>query len=470
MKLQRAIVTFALFVAGATMTPAIAAEYVSTVGAIEKLIESADPGATVRVPAGRYTGNLRITKPIVLEGAGVVTLDGGGEGTVVELLAPDITFRGFTVTGSGAGIDREPAGIRAETGPVTIEDNRIEDALFGIDLREAPNSVIRQNQIRGKDMELGRRGDGIRLWWSHGCVIEDNIVHSTRDMVFWYSEDLMIRRNRVEDSRYGLHFMYSHHTVLSENVLLRNSVGIYLMYSNEITIEGNTLAQNRGASGYGIGLKDCDGIVVRNNSLLANRVGSYIDNSPSSVDSSGVFEGNLIAFNERGMLMTPNTHDVILTGNGFVENEEQVAVHGRGDLTLNTFTRDGRGNFWSNYAGFDADGDGIGDFPYEAASLFESLIAREPNLRLFVHSPAQQAIEFTARAMPAVRPSPKFADTAPLMTPPTVEIVQIQRSHAGLMTVCAICLVGVAVLVLNVMGRSAVLPGPVAALSSEVLV
>jgi hypothetical protein len=42
---------------------------------------------------------------------------------------------------------------------------------------------------------------------------------------------------------------------------------------------------------------------------------------------------------------------------------------------------------------------------------------REPKLRVLLFSPAQQAIEFVGRAVPAVRPEPKFTDEVPLMRP-----------------------------------------------------
>jgi nitrous oxidase accessory protein len=393
-------------------------------------IDRVAEGGTILVPPGVYDGHLVVTKSVVLEGRGEVTIDGGGEGTVVELAVPGITFRGFTVRSSGETVNGEPSAIRALAGPVIIENNRIEDALFGIDLRESPDSEVRGNTVIGKVLELGRRGDGIRLWWSNGCVVEDNVVRGARDMVFWYSEGLSIARNHVTGSRYGLHFMYSHDTSLSDNTLIGNSVGVYLMYSNRITLTGNEMRSNRGASGYGIGLKDCDEILVENNALLANRVGLYIDNSPSSVDSEGLVVGNMLAFNEIGLLATPNTHDNVLTGNGFIENEEQVSVHGRGSLHANHFSREGTGNFWSDYAGFDRDGDGRGDLPYEPRSLFASLLEREPNLRFFLHSPAQQAIELTARAFPELRPEPKLVDESPLTRPPEVEVA-MAGAHAG---------------------------------------
>ncbi len=389
---------------------------------IAHLIELAEPGSTVIVPAGIYQGNLRIEKALVLEAQGQVTIDGLGIGTVIEITVPNVTLRGFTIQGSGTTVDQEPAGVRAFAGPVVIENNHFENVYFGIDLRPAPDSIIRNNTVIGMKHKLGRRGDGIRIWWSHNTIVEDNTINEVRDMVFWYSEDLSVARNKVTNSRYGLHFMYSHNTVLANNELSENSVGIYLMYSNNITLTENSIVNNRGTSGYGIGLKDCDAITIQNNALLANRVGMYIDNSPSSVDSWGLIISNKIAFNEIGLLSTPITHDNVITNNAFIENEEQVTVHGRGQLMLNEFSKDGIGNFWSNYSGFDKDNDGIGDFPHQPRSLFRSLLARQPNLRIFLHSPAQQAIELTARAFPELSPEPIFIDDSPLTRPPTLDL------------------------------------------------
>lgn len=407
-----------------TLVPVVVGQEVrQSTDEIVRLIELSEPGATVVIPAGVYEGNLRIDRSVVLDGRGLVTIDGLGEGTVVEILVGDVTLRGLTIRGSGSTVDKEPAGVRAFAGPVIIENNHFEDVYFGIDLRPAADSVIRNNTIVGKVLKMGRRGDGIRLWWSPNCVIENNVADGVRDMVFWYSENLMIRKNRVTNSRYGLHFMYSHDTTLLENDLSNNSVGIYLMYSNDIHLIGNSIVNNRGTSGYGIGLKDCDAIVVENNALLANRVGMYLDNSPSSVDSFGIIRGNKVAFNEIGLLSTPITHDNVITNNAFIENEEQVAVHGRGRLMLNAFSDEDVGNFWSNYSGFDQDHDGVGDFPHAPKSLFRSLLARQPNLGIFLHSPAQQAVELTARAFPELSPEPIFIDYLPMTRPPELDLL-----------------------------------------------
>lgn len=432
MRLQLCFILLYLLgaVPGAIAEPAL--NHRSSVSAIEAMIERVETGATIELPAGVYEGNLVIRKGIVLDAMGHAVIDGLGDGSVVTIAAQGVTLRRLSVRNSGSDVTGEPAGIQVLAPDATIEHCTLEDTLFGIDLREASGATIRDNTIVGKDMDAGRRGDGIRLWWSHNSVIERNTVRRSRDMVFWYSENLRIRENRVTDSRYGLHFMYSHDTVLENNDLWANSVGVYLMYSNNITLIGNRMRNNRGASGYGIGLKDCDNIVIRRNALLANRVGVYLDNSPSSVDSTGIFASNMVAFNEIGLLATPNTHSNVFTANAFVENEEPAATHGRGRLTNNEFSRDGVGNYWSDYAGFDLDGNGIGDIVYEPQSLFGEMLAREPNLRLFVHSPAQQAIEFTARALPELRPKSTLVDPSPLAVMPDIEIGVRDASRSGL--------------------------------------
>ena len=105
-----------------------------------------------------------------------------------------------------------------------------------------------------------------------------------------------------------------------------------------------------------------------------------------------------------------------------MENLQQVAVIGSGTFAGNEFTVNGRGNFWSDYRGYDADGDGVGDLAYRESSLFENLMEREPKLRLLLHSPAQQALDLAARAFPIVQPQPRVTDDRPLMTATAVNV------------------------------------------------
>jgi nitrous oxidase accessory protein len=384
---------------------------------IPSALDVASTGDVIEVHGGVYTGALVVEKSVVLRGQDWPVLDGDGRGTVVSLQAENIVFEGFIVRNSGALLDEENSGIAGEAPGLVIQDNRLEETLFGIYLREAPGSIIRRNQISSKDLDVPRRGDPIRVWFSHGVTIEENQVLRGRDVVLWYSNDLTVLSNEISEGRYGLHFMYCDDALIKDNRLSSNSVGAFLMYSRRMHLIHNTIAFNRGPSGYGIGLKDMDDAVVRDNLFLDNRIGAHLDNSPREVDSLGLFEGNVFAFNTIGVELMPSTRNNLFTGNSFMDNQEQVAVAGGGLLKNNTWTVDGQGNFWSDYAGYDENLDGIGDHPYHAERLFEDMIDRFPDLRLFIFSPSADAVDFAARAVPLVKPQPKLTDSAPLMAP-----------------------------------------------------
>ncbi len=382
-------------------------------------VGEASDGDIINVSGGVYYGLLEIDKPLTINGIDWPVIDGQGDGTVLKLTAPGTIVRGFVVRNSGSSLDQENAGIAVEADDIIIENNRLEETLFGIYLRDANGSIVRNNHVTSKDLDVPRRGDPIRVWFSSDVLIEDNVVERGRDVVLWYSERLTVRGNEISDGRYGLHFMYCDDALIEQNRLLNNSVGTFLMYSRRLIMQHNTIAHNRGPSGYGVGLKDMDDAVIKENLFLDNRIGAHVDGSPREVDSIGRFEGNIFAYNDIGVNMLPAVRHNEFFGNSFVDNEEQVAVAGGGQLRENEWTVDDQGNYWSDYAGYDADGDGQGDIEYKSERLFENLMSQEPNLRLFLYSPAVNAIDLSARAFPLVKPQPKLTDTMPLMAPIT---------------------------------------------------
>lgn len=407
-----------LFALPGAVTPAGAEPAPGRVFSVEELhrrIGHVGDGAVVRPPPGVYRGRLEIRKPVELRAEGDVVLDAGGEGDVVRILAPGVTLRGFVLRGTGDSLDRENAAVVVRAPRAVVADNRIEDALFGIYLKEAPDSVVRGNTILGKRLPLPRRGDAIRLWESPRCRVTDNVVEKGRDVVLWFSDGLYVARNVVRDGRYGLHFMYSDDNVLEENRLERNSVGAFLMYSKRLTLRRNLFLRNRGPSGFGVGLKDMDGVQAEGNLFAGNRVGLHIDSSPGALDVRHLYRRNVFAWNDIAVAFMPSVERNDFADNLFVDNFEQVALLGQGRLRDNRFTVDGRGNYWSDYRGFDLDGDGVGDLPHEVGGAFESLVDREPLLRLFLYSPIQQAVDFAARAFPLFEAPPKAVDRAPLV-------------------------------------------------------
>ncbi|MDH3676118.1 MAG: nitrous oxide reductase family maturation protein NosD [Anaerolineae bacterium] len=437
---------------------------------LQAAIDAAEPGAIIEVPPGIYQGNLVIEKSITLEGIDEPIIDGHNQGHVIEINdAPEVTIRGFVLRNSGARLDKENAGIAVDKSPRFVaENNRLENTLFGIYIKDSADSRIAHNVIGAKDLDVPARGDGIRVWFSYNTEVIGNTVDQGRDVVLWYNNGAVIRDNVITNGRYGLHFMYCDDNVVENNRLQGNSVGAFLMYSRRLTLRRNIFANNRGPSGYGIGLKDMDGVEATDNLFTGNRVGMYFDNSPWSVDVSQHFTHNAFTYNDIGLLFSPSVKRNNFSQNSFIDNLEQVGLTGSGTFKDNSFTVAGQGNFWSDYTGYDADGDSLGDLPYISRSLFENMMDQNPQLRLFQLSPAQQAVDLAARAFPIFQPKAKFADEAPLLEPVLPALSGSPTGPAWPMWVVALSLLALAVLIVG-FGSSARKSKIPAGLSGSVL-
>jgi ABC-type multidrug transport system ATPase subunit len=162
------------------------------------------------------------------------------------------------------------------------------------------------------------------------------------------------------------------------------------------------------------------------------------------------------------------------SGNTFWENLEQMAISGGGTVPNNNWG----GNYWSDYTGYDANGDGVGDLPYRAERFFENLTDREPMLRALIYSPAAQALEFAAATFPIVKPLPKLVDNTPHLAPaplPAIAAPLPQRGHLAEAAIILLALsLGLAALVLlpkhtRAMPPSILNPQPVAGSHSPML-
>jgi len=381
---------------------------------IQAALADARDGDSIEVHEGVYAGPLVVEKTVQLQAMGRAVIDGGGQGTVITLAAPGITLRGFEVRGSGSEPDRDHAGIILTAPDILVEANTLTDVLFGIFVAQADGSVLRGNNIAGKDeYDLARKGDGIRLWYSQDVIVENNRVHDSRDVVMWYSSNVLVRENLIEGGRYGIHLMYCDGAQLLNNRLLNNSVGIYTMYSIGVTLNQNDIRHHHGPSGYAVGFKDSEQVEVVGNLLVDNRAGIFMDGTPFKRGSSAIFRDNILAYNDIGVQLLTSVGGATFSKNTFWENVEQVALQGGGRLRDNTW----QGNYWSDYTGYDLNGDGFGETAYNSERLFENLTDREPLLRALIYSPAAQAIEMAATSFPIFKPQPKMRDESPSTVP-----------------------------------------------------
>lgn len=423
---------------------------------LQMLVDATPTGGELVLKAGIYEGGVVISTSMTLRGEAGAVVDARGQGTVITVDAPDVTIASLVLRNSGDSLDREHSGVEVNAPRVTIMGNVFENVLFGVFLRGAEESQILDNTIGSMDtLGPARRGDGIRLWESSRSVVAGNTVTSGRDVVLWFSNDLVVEDNVITSGRYGLHFMYSDRAFVHRNELSRNSVGAFLMYSKDLQFVDNLVAENNGPSGYGIGLKDMDGVIGSDNRFIDNRVGMYFDNSPGDVNVYQEFTHNLFAYNGVGVLFQPAVKRNRFSENAFIDNGEQVGVSGTGSFSGNEWSIDGVGNYWSDFAGYDADGDGIGDRSYRLEDLYSTMTDRHPNLQFFSQTPAAKAIEAAALLFPTLRPEPKLEDTAPLVRIPDFPLVGDADLPTGVaLGLSSLLMVSAAVLLTSVALRS----------------
>jgi len=410
---------------------------------ISSAIAAAHPYDTVRVAAGVYEEHLSIDQPITLLGQEGAVIDGGGQGIVITINATSVVD-GFTIRGSGTSQPMEHSGILAENADgLVVTRNRFEDVLFGVYVKTSHGVSIRDNYIEGKDLPVPRRGDAIRLWSSNGGRVNSNVVRRARDVVIWFSDSAIVRDNYVTESRYGLHYMYSDDNYFEGNEFVDNDVGAFLMYSKNLTFRNNVFASARGITGRGLAFKDTDNISASDNILIGNATGLLVDNSPTNEGVTNLFERNVVMFNDVGVALLPSVHSNVFRNNDFLENMNPVAVSGGGTAAGNGW----EGNYWSDYVGFDANGDGIGDTPYVHERLSNDLFAKHKDLSIFSMSLATSALDLVSRVIPLLQPTPVVVDSHPILSQGDfrqTESAKIDLAGAGVLFFASVLSAGVA--------------------------
>jgi len=384
----------------------------------QALVDDAAPGSTLRPPPGTYSGPVNVNKRLIIEGGGAVTIDAGDKGTVMTLNASDSVVRGLHLTGSGSSHDTDDACLDVRGNRNVVEDLTVDNCLFGIDLKQSSNSVVRGNRIRSKPVDLGIRGDGLRLWYSNDNLIEGNEVLDSRDTVAWYSHRNKFRGNTGQRSRYSIHFMFADDNIVENNHFRDNAVGVYFMYTHGGAVRGNIISHATGATGMGIGFKEASGTVIEDNEIIYCGVGVGSDLSPFEPDSTIELIGNRFAYNGVAILFNSETGGNNMRGNVFEGNLTDVTYGGRSENPDKNFWE---GNYWDTYQGFDANGDGFGDTPHEAYAWADQIWMEFPEASFFRASPVLELLNFLERLAPFSSPDLILRDKKPRFDKPRRE-------------------------------------------------
>ncbi len=387
---------------------------VSSLDDLQETIDGAPDGAAICLAAGAHRGPVHIDHPLVLWGPRAAVIRSNGEGDTVRIRADGVQLLGLTVSGSGHRFDLVDAGVHVDrAADVRVEGVLVDRATFGIVVDRSERVVIRGDEIVGTaDVSLGMRGDAIRVWETEDSLIEGNDVRDSRDVVIWYSPRSRVEGNRVERSRYGTHLMYSRDAVVVRNRYVADEVGVFVMYTRNARIEDDVMADAAGAAGMGLGLKDSSNVVARGDQFIHDTVGLYVDTSPAQPGDVDVFDHDVFRLDDVGVVFHSTPHATRFTYDSFRDNGKQVRVDGGGDALGIEWAY----NDFDDYAGYDLDGDGIGDVPYELRSLSTQLTDRYPGLAFFQGTPVLALIEVAGRVLPVFSTPVILRDAHPRMT------------------------------------------------------
>jgi nitrous oxidase accessory protein len=372
-------------------------------------VDAAQPGDTVVVYGGRYDENLRIGKRLTLRGMDRPTIDGRYAGDVIRVAAPDVTISGFDVVNSGADLTAQNAGIYVQPGShrAEIDHCQLVYNLFGMWIERSADVRVRDNVIVGKrDFLSPNRGNGIQLYNTTGAQIIGNAISYSRDGIYVdVSYHALFKGNTIHDVRYGTHYMNSYYNVWDGNEVYHNRGGLAIMESRNQVVKNNRVWGN---TDHGIMLRTVQDSEVENNVVADNQRGFFIYDAEYNT-----VHGNLVVDNKVGVHLWGGSINNDVTGNDFIRNHQQIRYVAANDVAW-------RGNYWSNYYGWDKRGRGIGDIPYKTSDLVDRLTWRIPAVQVLMNSPAVQSLRLIAQQFPLMT-VPSVVDDAPRMRP----------SHAG---------------------------------------
>lgn len=378
---------------------------------LQAVINRAAPGDVVEVERGFYDQNLRIEKPLTLRGLNRPTLSGGQRGDTIRVTAADVVIEGLIVRDSGTELVHQHAGIYLQPGAhrAVVRDCVLVYNLFGLWIEKVNDVRIENNRITGlRDVNSSQRGNGIQLYNTQGARIIGNDVSFVRDALYVdVSHHAEFRGNKLHHSRYGSHYMNSYYNLWEDNDSYYNRGGLALMEVRDQVVRNN---RTWGNSDHGIMLRTLQDSVIENNIVAGNNRGFFIYDVEYAT-----LRGNLVVDNHVGVHLSAGSTRNKVEGNDFIANRDQVRYVGAKDENWGG-KLPGQGNHWGNYLGWDRDGNGVGDLPYEANDLVDRLQYRHPIVKLLLGSPAIQALRLLSQQFPVLR-VPSVVDQHPVMVP-----------------------------------------------------
>ncbi len=236
---------------------------------------------------------------------------------------------------------------------------------------QSHNNMVIKNDV----LDISDVRDGIIVWESNNSIISENLI-SGHDygMMMYSSNNNEVKKNTITRNRYGIKMFNSSYNNISRcNISKNTENGIYLSSCSVNTITNCTLSYNQNGvflhtsqaniisdcnisnSDVGIKIRSSSENFINNCSLFYNLHGiSFLESANTTVVNCSILLNSYY-----GMLLTDFSNDNNLYHNNFIAN-----THHAEDRCINDWDDGSIGNYWDDYIGVDANGDGIGDTPY----------------------------------------------------------------------------------------------------------
>lgn len=267
---------------------------------------------------------------------------------------------------------------------------------------------------------MNDRGNGVYVWNAPGASVIGNDIRWGKDGIFVNtSSDNRFTGNRFRDLRFAVHYMYANDSIVSDNVSQGNHLGFAVMNSDRVQVSGN------------LSLNDRDHGIMLNYTNESRISGNWVrDGGDKCVfiynAHKNQIEDNRLERCQIGIHFTAGSERNAITGNAFVANRTQVKYAGTKWVDWSVA---GRGNYWSNLAAYDIDGDGIAEGPFRPNDAVDHVLWTQPAARLLLGAPAIQLVRWSQSAFPALLPG-GVVDSHPLMTPVTPDITPWEHANA----------------------------------------
>ncbi|MDF2958058.1 MAG: Nitrous oxide reductase accessory protein NosD [Candidatus Alkanophagales archaeon MCA70_species_1] len=332
---------------------------------IQDAINDATEGDIIQVYSGTYEENVVVNKTLNLTGIGMPVIDGMNKGNTIKIEADNCTISGFKIINSAG--DWNLAGIHIASS----------------------NNLIFNNTISSN------KGHGIGIYSGNNEIYSNTIYSNGWAGVGIYAGGNKIYENDIQDNGYGIRLFQAGGNIIFSNIIKNNGYGFYLYASSSNVIYSNIVSSNGEDAFY---IWSSSGNRIYENEISGSATGLEI-----WICSSGnaVYE-NAIVENGNGVyIYYPSyaSNNNLFYHNDFIENSENNTWDECRNRWYNETLREG--NYYDDYNGTDADGDGIGDVPYNISGgtnrdlypLMRPYVSNEPPVASFTFSPARPVVD-----------------------------------------------------------------------------